>query len=350
MKPINRDRFKISEEAAQWLLRLEKDNSPECQAQFTAWSRQSPQHVEEFLFATATWQHLQPVDPQRRIDLDRLEVSGDADAVVPIGEHGAGAVPAAAAQAAPTPVSRVEPRRLRRGGRAAAAVFVAAAGAFYWFSTSSGNHTYTTATGDQMAVKLPDGSVLYLNTHSKAKVSFDDRARKVMLLEGEALFVVERDVSRPFQVIAAGATIQALGTQFNVYRRDDGTRVSVVDGAVRVTSEKAQGEQALKLDAGDEANVTAGQVVRTARPNVQRAVAWRARRLVFQSDRLSDVAREFNRYETRHPIRLEGEAIENRVVSGVFDADDPDPLIDFLKEDPELEVAETAKEIVIRRR
>src|SRR5438105_2964235 len=69
-------RFKISEEAASWLFRLAEDASQECQAEFTAWSLQSPQHVEEFLFAKATLQQLKSVDPERRIDLRALDAAG----------------------------------------------------------------------------------------------------------------------------------------------------------------------------------------------------------------------------------------------------------------------------------
>jgi len=73
-----KNRFRISEEAALWLIRLEEDDTPECRAEFTAWSRQSPQHVEEFLFAQATLQHLDPIDPERKIDLAALDTEGDA--------------------------------------------------------------------------------------------------------------------------------------------------------------------------------------------------------------------------------------------------------------------------------
>ena len=71
---------------------------------------------------------------------------------------------------------------------------------------------------------------------------------------------------------------------------------------------------------------------------------------MFQSDTLEDVAREFNRYESHRPIRLDGDAVRRRVVSGVFDADDPRPLIEFLEADPELTVTRSDREVVIRLR
>jgi len=72
MATDTRERFRISEEAALWLVRLEQDGSPECRTHFTAWARQSPVHVEEFLFARATSQHLANVDPHFKQVFDQF--------------------------------------------------------------------------------------------------------------------------------------------------------------------------------------------------------------------------------------------------------------------------------------
>ena len=55
------------------------------------------------------------------------------------------------------------------------------------------------------------------------------------MLRGEALFRVHHDAGRPFRVYTDDAIVQAVGTQFDVYRRDDGTVVSVLEGRVDVT-------------------------------------------------------------------------------------------------------------------
>lgn len=350
----HRHRFRISEEAALWLIRLEEDDSPQCRAEFMAWSRLSPQHVEEFLLAKATVEHLGVVDPERKIDLATLAAPGDIDGVVPLRPG----------EASPHATSAVERAPLRHGagGRlnwrrfvGFAASIVVAVGIVGLLHEMSPAHTYSTAAGNQQVIKLKDGSVLYLNTQSRAEVLFTERAREVKLLEGEALFVVEHDSARPFRVVAGDATIQAIGTRFNVYRHGDATRISVVEGAVRIASKNATDSQVsqiepVKLTGGNEADVVAGKIVPSVNPNVEKAVAWRARRLVFDGDPLETVAREFNRYQSRTPIRLEGTDIRRRTVSGVFDADDPRPLVKFLEEDAELNVTEDKDEIVIRKR
>src|SRR5687767_11767497 len=79
-----------------------------------------------------------------------------------------------------------------------------------------------------------DGSVVYLNAQSRLRIAYSDRRREVKLLDGEALFIVEKDSKRPFNVIAGATLVQAVGAQFNVRRRDRLILVSVVEGKVRV--------------------------------------------------------------------------------------------------------------------
>lgn len=61
-------------------------------------------------------------------------------------------------------------------------------------------------------------------------------ARLLELDRGEALFRVARDAARPFQVRIDDRVIEALGTQFNVYRRADDVLLTVVEGRVSVMS------------------------------------------------------------------------------------------------------------------
>jgi transmembrane sensor len=106
----------------------------------------------------------------------------------------------------------------------------------------------------------------------------------------------------------------------------------------------------LKLEAGDEAQVVAdGRVTRAEAPNVSRATAWRARKLLFPGDRIADVAAEFNRYN-RTRIHVEGEALRNRRMSGVFDADDPSPFLEHLERDPDVRVESRGRDVFVRSR
>ena len=119
--------------------------------------------------------------------------------------------------------------------------------------------TFETQAGEQRIVQLADGSVVRMNVHSQLRVLIDTGKREIRL-SGEALFKVAPDLyGGYFRVYTDGATIQAVGTQFNVYEHRDGTTlVSVLEGKVQVTAPKSK---PLPLTAGQQAQVgAAGQI------------------------------------------------------------------------------------------
>lgn len=224
-------------------------------------------------------------------------------------------------------------------------MLLAIGGASSWWWWNEEGNTYVTKVGEQRSTKLADGSFIFLNTDSKAEVSFSDKVRAVRLVRGEALFVVEHDSTRPFTVIAGDAIVRAVGTQFNVRRRADGADVAVVEGSVQVTAL----DEPQKLAAGEEAEVEKGRIAPMANHTVAEAVAWRQRRLVFHDTRLVDVADEFNRYN-RTKIRIEGDAARDMELSGIFDADRPQALMLYAAKNSQLIVEPEGSDWVIRGR
>ena len=95
---------------------------------------------------------------------------------------------------------------------------------------------YGTALGEQRSIQFEDGSTVELNSRSKIRVKYSKQERDVELIEGQALFHVAHDTGRPF-IVAVGATrVRAVGTQFDVYKKSNGTVVTVVEGRVAVYS------------------------------------------------------------------------------------------------------------------
>lgn len=340
MKSGDRENIQVSEEAALWLQRLEQEDSPEVHKEFSEWLRGGALHVQEFLFAQAVWKEFDHIDADTRAKVDAAQASG---AVIEFPQPHA---PEARSKLLPS--SMVSSRcHGRWRWVTAAGVAIVALGALA-LRLAPGAETYVTAIGGQESVKLDDGSVVHLNTDSRVRVQYSEHQRLVRLLEGEALFTVESDPSRPFVVLTDDTRIRALGTQFNVYRNASSvTRVTVLDGAVQVSRGS---EPSVRLSAGDEARVErVGHIAKSAAPDARYAVAWRARRLMFPGTPIAEIAAEFNRYN-RTQIRVEGETLRNRRMSGVFDADDPSPLIRFLEKDPAVALVERHGEIIVRAR
>jgi len=322
----------LAEEAVEWLMRLGEDDSTACRRDFYAWFNRSPRHVEEFLEATETARSLRLLDQERRIDIEALIREASSN-VVPLSGDA-------------VPESRTRSRRTPRVAAAAAALVLAAV---TYFALRDQHSQVVTNIGEQRTLKLTDGSTLTLNTRSRAQILFDSHSRDVRLIDGEALFSVARDAERPFRVLTNDATIQALGTQFDVRRNAQGTSVSVIEGTVRVASvERTDATSVAQVSEGEQALVSAALGVKThALANPASTLAWRDRRLEFHDVALTDVAAEFNRYNALQ-IRVEGELDTSKRITGIFNADNPEAFIRFLRQDPSLELKRTDQELVIR--
>ena len=92
-----------------------------------------------------------------------------------------------------------------------------------------------TPLGSKVTTKLPDGSLVTLNSGSKISFSeeFDENKREVHLT-GEAFFEVVHNLNKPFLVRMDGDVVRVLGTSFNIrsYPEDSAVYVSVATGRV----------------------------------------------------------------------------------------------------------------------
>jgi transmembrane sensor len=249
----------------------------------------------------------------------------------------------------------------------AAAAALAAIAVLFLHSFVAQAQTYTTAVGEQRPCPLEDGSVVYLNTDSRVEVQYTHDQRNVLLVRGEALFSVAKNIRRPFIVQSGDVGIRAAGTQFNVRRRDYATDVSVIEGGVQITPMKQppvvrnadpyiRTETAMtptKIQAGEEVRVSGGKITKLPQRDVDISISWRRRQLVFSHTPLSDVAAEFNRYNL-HQIRVEGDPAQQIPMSGTFYADQPQVLILYLNRfenhDTPLSVQPRGDDWVIRAR
>jgi transmembrane sensor len=193
---------------------------------------------------------------------------------------------------------------------------------------------------------------MILNTNSHVLVSFSAQTRFVRLLNGEALFNVLHDPRRPFFVESDGLHITDIGTEFDVYHRPGDTRISVVDGHIRLdcasgglndtgakpTTDHHPPSELLNihLSGGDQVTITRQQgVVRLqhrhqSAHDLARTLEWQDGRLSFEGESLAEVLEEFNRYNTQHLV-IADSAIAQYQVGGVFPSTDVAAFLDALK-------------------
>lgn len=343
----------ITAEASEWFIAQRTGTlSPIERERFTTWLESSPVHVREYLAVAETW--------------GAMDAAAGTDATSPADLLAASAGAANVVAMGPPP--RREKRRavrfVRRFGLAAAVLLTLACALALILSLRTGpTQTYATARGEQRSIVLEDGSVIELNTLSTMVVHFDEQRRRVELKDGEAFFRVAHDSSRPFDVVTSLATVRAVGTQFNVYRRADKLKVDVVEGRVRVAAaantsalgaavatDNAATAGAILLSANEAAQVRgSGPLLRERRGGAAAATTWMQRRLTFDNQRLDDVVAEFNRYSARQ-MRLMGTDLAGLRITGVFEADEPETLVAYLEQVQNVQVSRQGTTTVLARR
>lgn len=293
----------VRDEAAQWFVRLQEPAiAVEERQRFDAWLAQHDAHRHEFQLLQNLW---------AATDL----------------------VPRARLQAlCATPAEPLKRRPLLRYAVAASVLAVALGlGLFSGLNHSSAyTAEFSTALGERRHVALPDGSQVDLNGRSHLLVRYEQGQRRVELREGEAMFSVEHDSSRPFVVAAGPGKVTVTGTRFDVRRDAVQTRVVVEQGSVKVQGREAADNDFVSLTAGLGTSVDArGQVATAYAVDAQALTAWRSGKLVFNNASLSEVAAEVSRYRAQ-PLRVANEAVGRLRLTSVFQADDTDALLKAL--------------------
>ena len=182
-----------------------------------------------------------------------------------------------------------------------------------------------TATGEQRTVRLADGTVLNLNTHSAVDVRFDDQRRLIVLQEGEILVETGHGDARPFIVETREGSMRALGTRFLVKREEDGTRLSVLQSAVAAHGQANPQEQILRE--GQQVLLRRDGLGAIAALNPG-ADAWTRGMLVVDNARLGDLVHELGRYRRGH-LGVAPEVADLRI-TGSFPLHDTDKALSAL--------------------
>lgn len=246
-------------------------------------------------------------------------------------------------------------RHTHRPWRIAAVAGLALAIAVAWQFSPYGYTPgqYITGIGEQRIVHLEDDSRITLDAATRLQVRYSKDARLIDLKQGQAQFSVAKDPSRPFKVVAGNQTIIAVGTVFTVEYVDQKVHVAMMEGRVAVvpqqtnsalpdsvdpTSAKstnvrvassnqmpAQAEQqggTIELSAGEELHVARdGHTVVTPKADLEAATAWRQGKVVIRTEPLSEAVERLNRY-SKLQIKIDGEELANKHISGVFEAGD----------------------------
>ena len=182
-----------------------------------------------------------------------------------------------------------------------------------------------TRIGERSTFTLSDGTQLTLNTNTSVDVHYALLKREIVLNSGEIYLETGKDTQglfgrRPFWVNTKQTNLEAIGTKFSVYQKEDNTRLHVTEGIVAMYSGKHTPVRAYANESYSMQGATLP--MKTALPP-QDPMTWLDGVIVAKQMRLDELMTELMRYQALS-VRFSPEAASLQV-SGVFQLNRKEP-------------------------
>ncbi|RQO75581.1 hypothetical protein DBR43_09600 [Pedobacter sp. KBW06] len=164
-------------------------------------------------------------------------------------------------------------------------------------------HTLSTARGENYHIRLPDGSLVWLNASSSLTYdiwSTEHKARKVEL-SGEAYFEVAKNKNKPFIVTTGLQQITVLGTHFNInaYQDTGPIKTTLLEGSVKVDiinsnvvnyhSRLLKKDTGKVLVPGEQSLVSFGRPIKVVEVNPEEELAWKNGIFLFSKEPIETI-------------------------------------------------------------
>ena len=191
----------------------------------------------------------------------------------------------------------------------------------YYFQSKN----YHTEFAEIQSVTLYDGSVVSLNANSSLEIPsrFEWSNSRTVQLDGEAYFVVSKLIEnstkkyRKFTVKTSNANVEVYGTQFNVYARNNQTKVLLDEGKVELIENQTKKQVLMKP--GQMVVLNANKVftkpIETPIEQAKQITSWKQNLLIFDEVSMEELK---NRFKEVYGIELvlKGEAFDNQEFKG----------------------------------
>ncbi len=193
------------------------------------------------------------------------------------------------------------------------------------YSGKAESHTISVPNGKTFKLLLSDSTVVWLNAGTRLTFPewFDQKGtNRVVSLEGEAYFDVQRNEQLPFLVRTSDVEVRVLGTAFNVssYSSDSDVTTTLVEGSVALRHMKSA--EKITIRPTIQARFTkTGTTFDTAKVDTDIYTAWMQDKLVFTDATLDQMVQRLERF---YDITIIDQTtlLENETFRGAFRKDD----------------------------
>jgi len=178
-------------------------------------------------------------------------------------------------------------------------------------------NTLQTLNGQQTQVRLPDGTVVYLNSASTLTYpsSFARLEKRKVELSGEGYFKVSKDKAHPFIVKTARQEVEVLGTEFNInsYADEPSIATTLLEGSIKITKDNKiskilkPNQQAINSERG----ITINDV------EAQFFIDWKEGFFMFNNEDMERIMKRVSRwYNVR--VVFENSSLKDKTFEGVI--------------------------------
>ena len=158
-------------------------------------------------------------------------------------------------------------------------------------------NTLSTERGETYQLRLPDGSLVWLNSASSLTYTafLNEQEKREVMLNGEAYFEIAKDKAHPFIVKTDKQAIEVLGTHFNVmaYTDEPFIKTTLLEGSVSITGNGLKvllkpGELAINDIDANKINVTS--------VDAEDAIAWKNGYFNFDNENIGTIMKQISRW------------------------------------------------------
>jgi len=204
------------------------------------------------------------------------------------------------------------------------------------FSAPRGTHRCETAADD---------SVVCLNTGTNVRYLFNDLIRRFELDVGEATFTVHPD-NRPLEVGSGRLLVRDVDTQFDVYKKNGSTVVTVIQGAIKLLARSNQDLSHMEPESAwrsapifrrleqiefDEATGTLVSRRLLTEQGLSQLLAWLSGKVDLTNKPLSGALEELARYQpTEETFVYQDKDVRQMRIGGLVLSTNMDDFLDWL--------------------
>lgn len=219
----------------------------------------------------------------------------------------------------------------------AAVVILVSAVVLLTFRAKNKEIQFVTKYGQTLKVVLPDSSTVFLNGNSKLSYinNWDNTSNREVKIDGEAYFSVKhtKNHQKFFVRMADNLSIEVLGTEFNVTKRDKNTRVVLNSGKIDFHMDNLNaGNDVVAMKPGDLIEYQdKNQSYTKQQVDPATYSSWKNNRIIFNKTKIVDVLQNLQ-YTYGLKVKVEDEKMLDMLVSGSAPTNNIQTLVDALSE------------------